>query len=240
MKSIKNIMWGLFFLLAAGFVIVGSMGYFGNISVWTIVFSCFLAIWFVNGLVRLSWGNMLFPLAFGAILYDEVLGIEKLTPWPVLVAALLGTIGLSMIFKSKENRFPKKRVKEMVDEWKADGTVVEEMDTDDTTFNCEVAFGSAVKYVNCQQLRKGCVENSFGNLVLYFDNALLHNGFAEVKVETSFGKTILYIPKEWCVEVKITKAFGSSSEKGKCQVESENRLIINGEVAFGNMEIVYI
>ena len=48
---------------------------------------------------------MLFSLAFAAILFDEALGIEAITPWPVLGAALLGTIGLNMIFnKNKRDK----------------------------------------------------------------------------------------------------------------------------------------
>ncbi|MBE5925996.1 MAG: hypothetical protein E7270_03440 [Lachnospiraceae bacterium] len=234
MKIGKNIKWGIFFLVIAAFVIVGSMGYFGDVSVWTIVFSACLIMWFITGITHLSWGNILFPLALGAILFDEALGIEKLTPWPVLAAALFGTIGLSLIFK------PKRKMNFPHPDWAKNGTVVEEISIDDMTFDCEVAFGSSVKYINCRQLRSGKIETSFGNAVLYFDNALLDNGYATIKVETSFGKTTLYIPKEWSVDVKVTKAFGSADEKGSCAVNSTNRLVIEGEVSFGSMEIVYI
>lgn len=234
MKISKNITWGLFFILVAAFVIIGSMGLFGDISVWTIVFASGLLVWFINGITNLSWGNMLFPLALAAILFDETLGIEKLTPWPVLAAALFGTIGLNLLFKF-ENRKSIPFV-----HFNKTGTVVEEMSMDDMTFDCEVAFGSAVKYINCRQLRSGRIETSFGNSTLYFDNAQLCEGYASINIETSFGKSTLYIPKEWLVEVKVSKAFGSLEEKGNCKSDSSNRLVINGEVSFGNIEIVYI
>lgn len=234
MKINKNLTWGIFFVLVAAFVLVGSMGFFGDISVWTIVFASGLLLWFINGLVKLSWGNMLFPLALAGILFDEALGIEKLTPWPILAAALFGTIGLNLLFKThKKNGVP-------FVEFNRNGTVVEEMSVDDMSFDCEVAFGSSVKYINCKQLRSGKIETSFGNTVLYFDNAQLCDGYATINIETSFGKSTLYIPKEWNVEVKVTKAFGSLEEKGKCALDGFNKLVINGEVSFGSIEIVYI
>mgnify|MGYP006893000712 FL=1 len=45
-------------------------------------------------------------IAFICIIYDDWLGITALTPWTVLGAALLGSIGLSLIFKKKERTQP--------------------------------------------------------------------------------------------------------------------------------------
>lgn len=235
MKSKSRVIWGVFFILVAAFAILDAMGCFGEIGVWTILFSGLLIKWFVTGIVNLSWGNMLFPLAFAAILFDDALGIEALTPWPVLIAALCGTIGLNMIFGKKP-----KVMKIITNEHNFDGKVVEETQEDDMQFNCEVAFGSCVKYINCQNLQKANVETSFGNTTIYFDNARLYNCEAVLNVECSFGKTTLYIPKEWKVVTNISKAFGNATEKGTCDVESLNKLYINGEVSFGNIEIIYI
>ena len=246
MKSMKNIIWGLFFILIAAFVIVGSMGYFGDISVWTIIFGGCLAVWFVGGLVRLSWGNMLFPLAFAAILFDEVLGIENLTPWPVLAAALFGTIGLNMIFKKKKKHdwTEHKGVNIMCNgrDCVTDGekNSYEEMSQDDTTFSSEVVFSSCVRYITCQNLQRGEIENVFSSSTIYFDNAKLYEGHAIIKVESVFGKTTLYIPKEWNVDFRATKVFGSLNEKGKFTGTSGNALVIEGDAVFGNIEIIYI
>lgn len=239
MKSMKNIIWGLFFILIAAFVIVGSMGYFGDISVWTIIFGAGLAVWFVSGLVRLSWGNMLFPLAFAAILFDERLGIENLTPWPVLVAALFLTIGLNMIFKKKHKKDDGSDHVGAKVVWDK-GDSVEEMSQDDITFSSEIVFSSSVRYITCQNLQRGEIENVFGNTTIYFDNAQLYEGHAVINVESVFGKTTLYIPKEWNVDLRVTKVFGGANEKGKYTGTSGNSLVIEGEAVFGHLEIVYI
>ena len=242
MKSIKSIIWGVLFLLISAFVIVGSMGYFGDISVWKVIGAGLLAMWFASGLVRFSFGNMLFPLAFAAILFDERLGIEKITPWPVLAAALFATIGLNIIFgRHKKIGFISTHKKEIdIDlPWnksESTGNLAE----GDTSFKSEVVFSSCVRYINCQNLQKGKVENVFGNTTIYLDNANLCNGHAYIKIESVFGKTTLYVPKEWKVNIGTTKVFGNINEKGQHTGESENLLVIEGEAVFGSLEIIYI
>ncbi len=241
MKSIKNIIWGLFFILIAAFVIVGSLGYLGDISVWTVIFAGFLAIWFVSGLLRLSWGNMLFPLACAAIIFDKELGIENLTPWPVLAAALFGTIGLNMIFRSNgSHHCGRVECGDRSYTVDSDGVTVEGMSNDDSTFESEVVFSSNVRYITSQNLQYGSVESVFGNTSIYLDNAKLCNGHATIKVESVFGKTTIFVPKEWHVDMKTTKVFGGANERGKCVPTSNNYLTVEGEMVFGNLEIVYI
>lgn len=234
----RNVTWGIFFIIMAVFIILGGLDLFGDFNVWTAIGTGFCAIWFINGLVKFSFGNMLFPLAFLAILFDEALGIEDMTPFPVLFAALFGTIGLNMIFGSRKKH--KVEVNGTCYNWDDYNKVVQETTISDERFDCEVAFGSSVKYVNSMNLKVANIETSFGSSTIYFDNAKLCDGKATINVETSFGKTILYVPKEWAVHVNVSKAFAGVTEKGKCQPNSNISLMIVGEVSFGNMEIIYV
>ena len=79
MENKKSTFWGIFLLVAAAFIIAGNLGVFGDISVWTVGFSVVLAAWFITSLFKLSFGGMLFSLAFAAILFDEALGIEAIS-----------------------------------------------------------------------------------------------------------------------------------------------------------------
>ena len=110
----------------------------------------------------------------------------------------------------------------------------------DTSFKSEVVFSSCVRYINCQNLQKGKVENVFVNTTIYIDNANLCNGQAYIKIESVFGKTTLYVPKEWKVNIGTAKVFGNVNEKGQHTGESENLLVIEGEAVFGSLEIIYI
>ena len=237
----KRVFWGIFLLAAAAFIIIGGMGCFGDVSGWTISFSILLIAWFIESLLKLRWGGMLFSLAFGAILFDEALGIESITPWPVLGAALLGSIGLNMIFKKKHedhiflgfnmDHDGKKR---------NSGSLSDIQVEEDEMFQCEVSFGSSVKYVNSKSLKIADLENAFGSLMVYFDNAEISEERAIAKIDNAFGKMTLFVPKEWVTRVEVTKSFGNITEIGRPTGESGKVFIIKGESAFGQLEIQYI
>ena len=104
----KNYFWGIFLVLAAAYLIISRLGYLPVAGVFTIIATIVCIAAFVHSLLHLSFGGMLFPLAFICILYDEPLGITAITPWTVLLAALLGTIGLKLIFSRAKSKYLKK------------------------------------------------------------------------------------------------------------------------------------
>lgn len=240
MKLGKNIFWGVLFLASAVFILLGSAGCFGDISLWTIFFSGLFIAWFIKSVMDLSWGGMLFSLAFEAILFDEALGITHMTPFPVLLAALFGTIGLNMIFK-------KKNVSGNMNGGTANGdttgtskSMVDVELEEDELFKCEVNFGSSVKYVNSKFLKLAHIENSFGSLMVYFDNAELGAERVEAEISNAFGKLSLFVPREWDTRVELTKSFGNVSEIGRPTGESGKLFVIKGDASFGQVEITYI
>lgn len=231
----KNVFWGLLLILAAAFIILGQFDVFGDVSGVTIFFGICLGAWFISSMFKLSWGGMLFSAAFEIILFDEALGLEELTPWPVLFAALLATIGMNLLIK-KKSRKPEKDLR-LNKNKQGNPEVVE---GDDTSFVCEVAFGSVVKYVTNKELKHANLDLSFGNLVVYFDGATLGGGSAVAQVDNSFGKTTIYIPKQWDTRVELEKSFGVIEEKGTKTGDSDNIFVIRGNSSFGKVEIRYI
>ena len=99
-----NLFWGLFLIAAAVLILVAKLGAFPDISVmkifWTLVFSVAL----VSSLVNLAFPGVYFSLAFLGILYDTELGITAITPWTILLVALLLSIGTCMIFTPKKKK----------------------------------------------------------------------------------------------------------------------------------------
>ena len=236
MKKERNIFWGLLFILGAVFIVVNKLGYFQDIGVVTVIFTIVVAGALIDSICHRSFGGILFSLACLCILYDEPLGIEALTPWPVLVAALLGTIGLNMVFKQKKRSWSceknygwdNEKYREIIDEESSEWV------------RCEVSFSSTTKYVNSTSFKKADLECSFGSMTVYFDNAVLDQGKAAVNVDVSFGDMKLYIPRTWKVVMNLDNAFGGCKEYGSCSMSDENVLMLNGDVSFGGLEIYYI
>lgn len=236
MKREKNIFWGLLFILGAVFIVVNKLGYFQDIGVMTVIFTIGLAGALVDSIYHRSFGGILFSLAFLCILYDDFLGIEALTPWPVLVAALLGTVGLNMIFRQKKRSWKCEKSYDWDNE-----TYKKVIDQDGNDWvRCEVSFSSTTKYINSTSFKKADLECSFGSMTVYFDNAVLDQGKAVVDVDVSFGSMELYIPKTWKVVMNLDNSFGGCKEHGNCSNSDENVLMLTGDVSFGGLEIYYI
>lgn len=254
MRERKNIFIGIMFIVIAVFIIVSAMGVFGQIGFWTLVLTPFFVAWLIAGIFKLSWTGILFPVAFLAILYDEMLGIEALTPWPVLLAALFGSLGMNMMFGKHKHHKPSfefefsndKRERHRGKNFEYEYSTEDKEAAKDLfvqmehSFKSDIAFGNITKYVQCQALEEGVIENGFGSTTIYMDNARLNNGKAIIKVDNAFGEVKLFIPKEWRVLVEIERSLGSCDIYGTCAEESENTLYITGECAFGVIKIHYI
>ncbi|MDD6306721.1 MAG: LiaF-related protein [Clostridiales bacterium] len=229
----KKIFWGIFFILAAVIVIISKMGMIPDVGVFHILITAFMIWMFVEGIHHRNFFEILFSIAFICIIYDEPLGIEALTPWTVLAAALLGSIGLSMLFRGK------KKTQFSVD-WSDNKKGGNSEQCNGEHVHCENNFGSAIRYINSDNFCNAHLENNFGSMTIYFDNAIIQGASAYVEVENNFGETILYIPKEWKVENHLEHSFGTINEYGRPQGSSNATLHIRGEANFGHIDINYV
>lgn len=233
----KNIFWGLLLLFGAAFVIIGKLGYFEDVNTIGIVVSVLLVCYMIRSIIKVSFSGILFPAAFLCIIYDEVLGLEAITPWPVLFAALLGSIGLSMIFKKK----PKVK-KELEGAWESHQWKKNEPGEElsgEYVYSSH-RFGESTKYIRSTDLVKAHLKNCFGESTFYFDEVKIKEDTAEIYVENSFGEINLYLPKEWYVINEIRPSFGEAKEHGNCATGGTPVVKVRGTVSFGELKIVYI
>lgn len=236
MRKGKKIMEGLIFLLGAAALILGGLGYLQGVGFWTVVFGIVLAALLVNGVLHRSWGNVLFALAFLLILFKRPLGFPQLSGWLILGAALLGTIGLNILFPSRHRHWKKGHIVggESVSN---EETIVEE---DGEKISCEVSFCSTSKYVANQEIKSVSLDVSFGGLDFYLDNAALKGKEALIRADVSFGSLDLYLPKEWNVVLQAETAFGSLDENGSFDPGGEHTVYVKGDISFGTMNLYYV
>ena len=145
-ENIGKILWGLLFLVGAVYLIASRVWNLPTVSVFSVILTVFLVWLFIEGLRHLNFWEILFPIAFFCIIYAKPLGITAFTPWPVLGAALLGSIGLSMIFKPKKHH-----------EWtdasthgNSFGSNSEQCNGENLNF--DNTFSESIKYINTDNL----------------------------------------------------------------------------------------
>lgn len=237
-----KIFWGVLFLLGAVAFLASKLGFFEGIGFWSVFYTIGLLAILIHSLVRRRFGGILFSLAFLVIVNDELLQLEAITSWPVLGAALMGTIGLNILFP----KFGRGKSSKLIagGEHRVGDTVSEGV------AYFENAFGSAVKYV-VGEISQVNLDNAFGTMEIYFTDAVLKNHTARVYIDSAFGKVALYVPKDWKVisdhmeQTFCSAESGSRSDtmeagtsmEGEASVEDktqeENILYVSGDVTFG-------
>ncbi|MGL4771933.1 MAG: LiaF transmembrane domain-containing protein [Clostridium sp.] len=229
-----RVFWGSLLLLSGIALIISKMGFLPEINVFNLVLGVFLLVIMIKSAFSVNFTGILFPLAFICILYDEKLGLTDITPWPVLFAALLGSIGLSLIFNKKPKRFEK---------YIYDNSTfkVEDFEMEDEGhFRFRTSFGDSIKYINSPCFEQANLQCEFGAMKVYFDNTTLLNGKGIIKIDSSFAGMELYIPKEWKVIDNTKVVFGGVEEKNRNVGSSNNILTLVGKVSFAGVEIIYI
>ena len=236
----KNIFWGLFFIVAAGVVVVNQLGYLAGITTFNLVISILLIPVMLKSIIKTNFFGIFFSIALLGILFAEQLGITNFVPVPILITAFFLSIGFSIMF-GKHNR--------CVESWHSSGfhdsnneeNFGEVVNTeDDDIINFGVRFGSSIKYVNTKNLKKANFSCSFGALKVYFDNTELSPEGAEINFDVSFSGVEIYVPREWKVINGIEATLSGVETKYKRNAEETATVKLIGRANFSGIEIIYV
>lgn len=249
MSSTKKVIWGLILVLAAVFLLVSQMGLIPefNLGFWTIVWTMVSAAILIDGIAKFRFSGIFFGIAFLGIVYAEPLGITAITPWPVLGAALLLSIGCHMLF-------PKRKHKKMVtvryndhkgneiDIDREQGMEQEEHHEgiDGEYLEFTQIFKSGTKYISSSNLKSISGECVFGNLDLYLNNAVLAGGCASIDFDNVFSNINIYVPSNWSVVENTDNVFANVNYKGHNFPDGKNRLNLIGDNVFGSITVTYM
>lgn len=228
----KDIFWGLLFIIAAVCIIINQIIPIG-INVIDLVVVVVLGSIILKSISRLNFYGIFIPLGYLAKMFSDEMDLQFFPFWTVMIIAVLLSIGFSMIFKnSRQKNFHYERSGNYYNKG-----VVEE---DGNSVNCTVSFGDATKYINSQKLEKAYLKCNFGALKVYFDQAVIPSGNAIIYLDNSFGETQLFIPKTWNVVNELNVFLGDIKELNFNNSVGMPKVIISGNVNFGDVKIIYI
>lgn len=224
--------WGLFFILAAVLLIISKMGILNTgVSIGMLFLSVIFVATLIKSVLHINIPGIMFSLAFICIIYAEPLGITALTPWTVLGAALLGSIGASIIYHPKNKWYHSRHFDESFSD-------IETIAGSQMTM--ETSFGSSIKYVNSEEFKSVNVRCSFGAMKVYLDHAIVPDNEAIMNMDVSFSGVDLYVPRNWKVVSKLNSSFGGVEEKGRYEQDGTVTLILTGKISFAGVNIIYI
>lgn len=224
----KNIVKGLLFILAAFLIAASCFGLLGDISIFKLIITVICMLIFITSIKELNFGGMLFPAAILGIIYDKQLDIENMTPWPILLIALLLTIGLESIFPKRKNRY-------LLNHGNA-----EPLSSTDSTININTRFNGIVKYLDTKNLKTVNINSKFAGSKLFFDKAEIDGDVLEINLNLSFSGCDFYFPKNWRIEDNITTQFAGIEIKGVRSEIFDKTVHLYGNMSFSGINIIYI
>ena len=235
----RSYFWGTFFILSAVLLILNALGLLAGVSIVSLILTLLLIPLIVKSIRYASFSGVLFPLAVIAILFDKQLGIEKLTPWPVLGIALFLSIGLSLLFPKRHKWYKKYDGSHAIPENEFNNVSSEV--SDESEINIGARFSGCIRYINSECLKKVNIVSRFAGIKLYFDNAVIDGSSAELDLNVDFAGVDIYIPKTWRIINQADFSMGGIEEKGvRTESGEEKALIVKGRMSFGGLTVHYV
>lgn len=232
----KKWFWGIFLLAAAVFILANQIGAFAKIGPWSIIAAVLLAAVCVDSLAELNFFGIFIPLALLYLIFQPPFHWIVIPFWPLILAAVLASIGLS-ILAPRRGHWGKK-----VWHWEGHGHGKTEGDLNGNNVYLKSSFNDSCKYLHSDCLKKAHFVSSFGNLIVYMDKVTLDPKGAEVFVDVRFGNMTLYLSKDWRVTNMVNENAGSKIEDNGSHAADDGGPIVTlkGDVSFGRLEICYV
>lgn len=234
----KNITGGLILIVLALFLVGNGLGLIPTVPWFRIILSVLFGVLVIRCLWKRQFLGAVMSLCVVAWMWEEMLGIEEITPWPLLLAGLLLGIGLNMIFRKEKQVHM--HYSGHIHESSGIHSERTENYQDGRHVTFENSFSSVSKYVNSDAFSSADFENNFGSANIYFNNAIIANGQASVTVENNFGETNIYFPKTWRFHLSQEAAFGTIRVYGAPNNDMDAPLInMRAESNFGCINIYF-
>jgi len=232
--------WGIFFVAAAVLVIMQQAGHFITFGIWPLIITTIMLPVLIESIISVNFAGIFIPGSIILIMFKDTIGLNRLSSWHLIVAAILLSIGFSILFGKHAYKGVRKHCKDGGFKIFGKRAISDEENIDDNHFKCEVAFGSAVKYIQSNNLERASLSCSFGAIEAYFDNVTPCPEGCVINCECSFGSIELYFPREWKVYNRITSSLGSAREVNTADRTSTQCVTLTGSVSFGAVEIRYV
>lgn len=255
----RNTKQGIFFLIIAVLILGRAFDVFAfSSSIFKILLTALLVSFSLSSFPKGKYIEAIMPLAFVYIMHEQAIlrefpQLNEVNSWLLIWGSLFLGIALESMFKKKSRRvkfhtdyhtYSGKRDDDFVE---ADFSEHEGSKKSEDTFSenvnedfvrIESNFGDRTRYIRVDNYTDGLVEVNFGSLRVYFDQSTFNPNGARLKVDCNFAKVTLFVPKNIKVVNNVSATLGSVSDMP--YGDGETKLVLEGDVNFGNLRIVYI
>lgn len=237
--------WGFGFLAAAVYLILSQLDIINfSIGIWAIIWTVVFLITLILSLRNTNIFGSVFSVAFLLMVYAKPLHISVLVPWTLLFAALLISIGLSIVFKNKiksiyyiNGKRVYKNSKEYVNSENEFSNKAVTDESDHVVISQKLS--SISKKIKSQNLKSISIDSSLGSVDVYLSEAQAAGDVVSMSLNSSFGNIVIYVPLTWQIRDNIENVFGQVEILGQSN-GGGSTLDISGKNSFGKVTIKYI
>lgn len=246
-KGLYRAFWGIFFIACALFVVLNQMGIWTyRLGFWAAIGTVIFAISLLDGLINLRITESVFSVAFILMIFAEPLHVTKLVPWTILLAAVLISIGLGIIFRNRFHTvvYANKKIKNFRNKREA---ITDHIFTDTVTREqgahvmVDQTMSDSSRYIHSKELETIDVNAKMSDVDLYLDDAQAAGDTVTMNINLTMSDLTVYLPLSWQVESNLTSGFMS----GDLEIDGTSNgggptLIIQGHTSMSDIKIEYV
>ena len=239
--------WGIFFIVCALFVVLNQMGIWTyKLGFWAAVGTVIFAISLLDGLINRRITESVFSIAFILMIFAEPLHITRLVPWTILLAAVLISIGLGIIFRNRFHTvaYANKKIKNFRNKREA---ITDHIFTDTVSKEqgahvvVDQTMSDTSRYIHSKELETIDMNAKMSDVNLYLDDAQAANETVTMNVNLTITDLTIYLPLSWQVESNMASTFMS----GDFEIDGTSNgggptLIIQGRSNMSDIKIEYV
>ncbi|MDA6089564.1 LiaF-related protein [Lactobacillus amylovorus] len=244
----SRIFWGVGLIAAAVFLVIDQLHLLPfTIGFWAIFWTVVFAASLITSVINKNLYGAIFSIAFLVIVYAKPLHISALSPWTILLVAILVSAGISLIFRNSFKPTIIINGKKVNANWsdlinknfKADNVITDNgfgVDSDNVVISGKMTEAS--RYIHSQNLKTVTIDSSMGDVSVYLDDAKAAGDEVIMNINTSMCDVDVYIPSDWQVENNMQNSLSDvdiDHSKG-----TGTKLILQGRNTMGDLTVKHV
>ena len=244
----SRIFWGVGLIAAAVFLVIDQLHLLPfTIGFWAIFWTVVFVASLITSVINKNLYGAIFSIAFLVIVYAKSLHISALSPWTILLVAILVSAGISLIFRNSFKPTIIINGKKVNANWsdlinknfKADNVITDNsfgVDSDNVVISGKMTEAS--RYIHSQNLKTVTIDSSMGDVSVYLDDAKAAGDEVIMNINTSMCDVDVYIPSDWQVENNMQNSLSDVDiDHSK---ETGTKLILQGRNTMGDLTVKHV
>lgn len=244
----SRLFWGVGLIAAAVFLVIDQLHLLPfTIGFWAIFWTVVFVASLITSVINKNLYGAIFSIAFLVIVYAKPLHISALSPWTILLVAILVSAGISLIFRNSFKPTIIINGKKVNANWsdlinknfKADNVITDNsfgVDSDNVVISGKMTEAS--RYIHSQNLKTVTIDSSMGDVSVYLDDAKAAGDEVIMNINTSMCDVDVYIPSDWQVENNMQNSLSDvdiDHSKG-----TGTKLILQGRNTMGDLTVKHV